>query len=271
MIARPVTFASGGLTLTGELVTPEPLLDDDAAVKAPRAVVLLLHGLPSSGPRDPNDAGYAGLARRIAAEGFAAFWFDFRGTRQAPGDFSIGGWIQDAMSALDAVGRCAEVPAAIPRIIVGSSAGGAVALRVASERRDVTAVATLAAPATFGFTGEQPAALLARFRNAGMIREPSFPADPDAWAREMTENAAERIISSVAPRPLLLVHGEADDVVPYLHAEMLYAAASPPKELARIPGGSHQLRKDERAVCCLLDWLERTARADPSRAGLTVR
>ncbi|MGH2831019.1 MAG: serine aminopeptidase domain-containing protein, partial [Actinomycetota bacterium] len=79
----------------------------------------------------------------------------------------------------------------------------------------------------------------------------------DAWWREWEDLAAERHVAAIAPRPLLVAHGDADDVVPYQHAERLFSAAGSPKELARIPGGGHQLRRDARGVACLLDWLDR--------------
>jgi fermentation-respiration switch protein FrsA (DUF1100 family) len=53
------------------------------------------------------------------------------------------------------------------------------------------------------------------------------------------------------------MHGDADAVVPYHHAERLFTLAGEPKELVRIPGGAHQLRRDPRALEALTDWLDR--------------
>lgn len=244
-VARTIAFSSDGLAFHAECVAAEHA----------RAVVVLCHGIPGSAPREPEDGGYAALARTVAHAGFAAVWFDFRGVRSSPGDFSIAGWVRDLGAALDALGRD-RAAVALPRIVAGSSAGGAVAIACAAGRDDVAAVATLAAPATFRFAGDAESSL-ARLRNAGLIRDPNFPADPDAWWREADEWAAERHVGSLGARPLLIVHGDADDVAPYHHAERLFAKAKPPKELARIPGAGHQLRRDERGVACLLDWLDR--------------
>ena len=98
---------------------------------------------------------------------------------------------------------------------------------------------------------------LQRFRNVGLIRDPSFPPDVAAWAQEFETHGAEKHVAAIAPRPVLLIHGDADDVVPYVHAERLFEVASEPKELVRIPGGAHQLRRDPRAVDALSDWLDR--------------
>lgn len=246
MHERRLPLRPEGLTLAGEAIIP-----DD-----PRLLCVLCHGIPGSAPRDPADEGYAGFARTLAGQGIAAFWFDFRGVRGAPGEFSIAGWCADLEAALDALDSDAEI-GGIPRVVVGSSAGGAVAMAVAARREDVVAVATLAAPAsfTFGALVSDPAKLVLTFRNTGIIHDPAFPPDLDAWWREFSEVAPEEVVGKLAPRPILLVHGDSDDVVPYPHAERLFIAAGEPKELVRIPRGGHQLRRDSRAVEALCDWL----------------
>jgi fermentation-respiration switch protein FrsA (DUF1100 family) len=39
--------------------------------------------------------------------------------------------------------------------------------------------------------------------------------------------------------PLLQVHGDADEVVPYRLGKQLFAAANEPKQFITIPGGDH--------------------------------
>ncbi len=246
MQTRPLGFTVDGLAMEAELILPEH----------PRATVVLCHGIPSGSPPDPNDTGYAGFARTLAAHGFAAAWFNFRGAREAPGDFAPDGWARDLGALLDSLTRRAG---AVPLIVVGSSVGGMIAITVAADRSDVAAVATLAAPATVTAEGllPDPRAFLHEARNRGMIRDPAFPPDPDAWARAFDDIAAQAHIERIAPRPILLIHGDADDAVPYHHAERLFAIAGEPKELVRIPEGGHQLRRDPRAIEALVDWLDR--------------
>jgi fermentation-respiration switch protein FrsA (DUF1100 family) len=242
LIVPIIPIRSGVLTLEGHLVKP---------AAPPRAVIILLHGMPSGAPADPADPGYPGLANAFAARGYAALHFRFRGAHGAPGEFSIEGWAHDVEAALDAM---ASIDDEAARILVGSSAGGAVAIRAASRRPDVAAVATLAAPATYDSVTADPAGTLQRLRNIGVIRDPAFPGDEAAWVREFVDAAPDRAISRIAPRPMLIVHGDADEVVPYANAERLFAAAADPKELVRIPGGRHRLRLDERALSALFDW-----------------
>jgi fermentation-respiration switch protein FrsA (DUF1100 family) len=46
-------------------------------------------------------------------------------------------------------------------------------------------------------------------------------------------------VGRIAPRPLLLLHGTADDVVLPEDADALLAAAGEPKELRLVPGAAH--------------------------------
>jgi pimeloyl-ACP methyl ester carboxylesterase len=39
--------------------------------------------------------------------------------------------------------------------------------------------------------------------------------------------------------PVLLIHGDADSVVPFAHGERLFALANEPKQFVRMPGSDH--------------------------------
>jgi fermentation-respiration switch protein FrsA (DUF1100 family) len=142
------------------------------------------------------------------------------------------------------------------------------AIDVAANRDDVALVATLAAPSTLAAIGDDEQAVVQRLRNIGIIHDPAYPPDPRAWWGDLIGRAAIEAVDRIAPRPLLLVHGDADDVVSYDHAERLFAKAGEPKELVRISRGAHQLRRDPRAVDALTDWLDRRlARPSTGQSG----
>ena len=61
------------------------------------------------------------------------------------------------------------------------------------------------------------------------------------------EYSASRFIRQLAPIPLLFLHGDEDEVIAHKHSQMLFAAASSPKELVIVPGARHLnvlLRRD---------------------------
>jgi pimeloyl-ACP methyl ester carboxylesterase len=67
--------------------------------------------------------------------------------------------------------------------------------------------------------------------------------------------ATESAIAEVKV-PVLIIHGDQDMVVPPDHAARI-AARADNAEVHMIADGSHQLRRDPRAVQIVLDWLQR--------------
>ena len=73
------------------------------------------------------------------------------------------------------------------------------------------------------------------------------------------EQDPENRIAGIAPTPLLILHSDEDEVVPYSHGERLYAAAQAPGSesspllalLRRMPGpGRVALRGSSSSSCC---------------------
>jgi uncharacterized protein len=221
----------------------------------PRGTVVLLHGIPSTAPPDPDDSGYPGLARRLAEKGWAGAWVNMRGAKGSPGFFSIEGWVRDARAAVDA-SRTLDGLAQAPLALVGSSAGGSVATEAVERGAPADALGLLAAPATWVSFANDPAAAVRRItEESGMPLTEEVLADPALWAGEFEAVVTEEAIVHVRV-PILIVHGSADDVVPVDHAHRL-AEHAPNADLVVIDGGPHQLRRDERAVVALEEWLER--------------
>ena len=46
-------------------------------------------------------------------------------------------------------------------------------------------------------------------------------------------------ISKIAPRPILIIHGRYDNLVPAAQAKLLYKNAGEPKEMWLVPGAKH--------------------------------
>jgi alpha-beta hydrolase superfamily lysophospholipase len=223
-----------------------------------KGAVVLLHGIPSAAPPDPGDEGYPGLARRFAEHGWFAAWVEMRGVRKSEGFFSIEGWVADARAIVDEV-RGRGAAARGPLAIVGSSAGGAVAVEAVKRGATVDALALLAAPAAWmSFADDAQAAVTRVTGEAGLSLSEVTLDDPAPWAAEFEGVVPESAIGSVEV-PVLVVHGTDDDVVPVDHAQRI-ARRAPRAELRVIEGAVHQLRRDERAVQIVLDWLDRTLR-----------
>jgi fermentation-respiration switch protein FrsA (DUF1100 family) len=117
---------------------------------------------------------------------------------------------------------------------------------------------TCACLADFDFLVNKETALssIQQFREIRVIRDKDFPASVEEWLNGFKTISPIRWIDKIFPHPLLLVHGDADEVVPLEHAHRLYHKARAPKELAIIPGAKHKLRLEEQAMATVLDWLK---------------
>ena len=93
-----------------------------------------------------------------------------------------------------------------------------------------------------------------------MIRDDDFPADEDAWGRALRSTRPLDRVTELASRPLFLLHGSADEVVPAVDPLAL-ADAHGTAEFRLIEGAGHELRHDPRAVAMLTGWLSRTSRS----------
>lgn len=243
-------FVSGGLRLAAHLAVPKP---GGEAPGNPGLVVC--HGFPN-GPKSASASGrtYPELADRLAEEtGWRVLTFNFRGTGGSEGNFSLGGWLDDLRAAVDHLLEPGDMSGVW---LCGASTGGSLAICAAAEDERVRGVAALSARADFDDWAAHPRRFLEHAREIGVIRSPTFPEDTDAWIRELRETRPLVLAEKLAPRPLLLIQGSHDELVPALDARAL-ADCHGHAELRIIQGAGHRLRHDPRAVAVLLGWMDR--------------
>jgi len=248
-----VILSADDIMLAGEVFLP-----DDCSGVYP--AICLCHGIPAVTYNSQEKGGYPELAARFCRAGFAALVFNFRGCGPSQGNIDMPGWTRDLNAAIDFLYMLPEVDRN-KIYLLGSSGGAAVSVYAAAHDKRVSAVATLACPAEFDFMagGYTAGSLITRFREIGIIRDPDFPSPVDKWLDGFKAVSPLKYIGKIAPRPLLLVHGEDDDVVPVEHVERLYAEAGQPREKVVLPGAGHRLRQDERAIGAVMSWMQKLA------------
>ncbi|WP_181697790.1 alpha/beta hydrolase [Nocardia sp. GTS18] len=177
----------------------------------PRAHILYAHG----------NAGTIGdrvsIIALLVAAGFDVLAFDYRGFGHSTGAPGEHGTYLDARAARTALLEQPEVdPARV--VYLGKSLGGGVLLELAGEYPPAGMVLMST------FSG---------MRDAARSVYPFLPAPlvPDAYPN------LRRI--SALRAPVLMMHGEHDELLPLRHAERLYAAANEPKQLIVVPGAGH--------------------------------
>lgn len=94
------------------------------------------------------------------------------------------------------------------------------------------------------------------FGGAVVITAAALSPDVSAVVTLSTQTAGTAPAPRVAPRPLLLVHGELDRRLPPECSEYVYERAGQPKELVILKGAKHSLRQRRRELRELLRaWL----------------
>ena len=248
MEVREIRLKADGLRLAGEL---HVRLRNQV-----HPALCICHGIPAT-PPDPTDRGYAELAQRFYQAGFATLIFNFRGTGRSEGNLDILGWSRDLRAAIDFLYNVDEVDKT-HFYLLGFSGGAAVAVCAAAQDPRVSAVVTCACPADFHSLAqkETPLDTIQRFRQIGAIRDKDFPPSIEDWQKGFETVTPINWVDKISPRPLLLVHGDADELIPLEHAQRLFKKAKEPKELKIIRGAKHKMRLEKAAMDFVLDWLK---------------
>lgn len=240
-----------GLTLRGHLARPP------GVARVPGLV--LCHGFPH-GPGGAATVGgtHPALADWLSSQtGWAVLTFNFRGTGESEGDFSIGGWLADVDAA---VTHLSDRPDVSGVWLAGTATGGAVCIVHAAGDERVRGVAVMAAPASLRHWVDNVPRFLDHARRLGVIRTAGFPSDVVAWSSEISDFDPVAAAAKIPPRPFLVLHGADDDVVSPADADALAAAAGPEAEHRLLAGASHRLRHDPRVVALLSGWMSRQQR-----------
>ncbi|TET44517.1 MAG: alpha/beta fold hydrolase [Dehalococcoidia bacterium] len=248
MKVRNIYLESDGIKLAGEVYVPP--------ADKPSPALCICHGVPAN-TYNPADRGYAALAERFSDAGFVTLIFNFRGAGKSEGNLDMLGWTRDLRAALNFLCDLDEIDK--KRIcLLGFSGGAAVSVYITAHDPRISLLLACACPAHFRFLTSKEAgiATIRHFQEIEVIRDKDFPPSIEDWLKGFEEVSAIQWIDKISPRPLLLVHGDADEVVPLEHAYMLFRKANEPKEIAIIPGAKHKLRLEEKAMTTVLDWLK---------------
>lgn len=233
-----------GQTLHGVLHHPE--------AGTPRAGVILCHGMESN----KGSEKLVLLGQELALRGRLALRFDFACTGQN-GKFeeiTYSGEVEDLQAAFAFMRdrQAGEIA------ILGSSMGGTVALLFAAQQAGVTTVVTIAAPV-------HPERFTSRLLTPAQVQEWRETGHTFYHGRRINVSLLhdlEKLNVPAAARkiccPVLVLHGDRDDVVPVEEADELYGYLSGSKKLSILRGADHRLSDPtlmDRALREAVEWL----------------
>ncbi len=197
-----------------------------------RATILLVHGYGG------NQDELLPVAAALHDAGFSSFSFDSRGSGRSTGEITFGAREQeDVESAVDYLTTRPDVEA--DRIgALAFSMGAAATIMAAAHDPRIKAVVD--------DSGWADVHHWLRPELLDMFAHPRARFTPLSMKLvelrtgiDFNELKPGDVVAHLAPRPLLVVHGAEDHVVPPSDGEELFAAAREPKELWRVEGAGH--------------------------------
>lgn len=195
---------------------------------------------------DMNGTKAQFLSQHCAARGYNLTRFDYRGHGQTGGhyaDYTLSDWLADSLSVIDTLtaGRL---------ILVGSSMGGWLMLRVAQERRARIAALVGIAPAP-DFVSELIEPHLTATNKAQLAAEGRFieqtphSAEGNIFTQAfLTDSAQHRIFAKPYPftGAVRILQGSADqDVPPFIAQKLFDHMDAKDLRLTLFKGGDHRL------------------------------
>lgn len=279
MSVLPVVTSAATFTGTGGVTLFRRIWEPDGEV---RAVVVLAHGLGEHSGR------YDHVARRLASHGFAVWALDHRGHGRSAGRrvyverFAA---YEDDLELL----RCQAVEAhpGLPRVLLGHSMGGAIALGHVIDHPGAFDALVLSGPLTDAAHGLPAAAVLAgrwlarvaptlplvRLDATAVSRDPAvvqaYLDDPLVCRGRLTTGLGNQLVVRTArfarevgalQLPVLVVHGTADRLVPIdTSRELVPRFGSADVTLVEQPGLYHEVLNEperEAVLTVIIDWID---------------
>lgn len=178
------------------------------------------------------------VANALHEGGFSVFTYDLRGCGSSDGAVAFGALEQqDLRSVVDYLTRRSDVDAAKIGAL-GFSMGAATTILAAADDRRIEAVVD--------DSGWSDVYHWLRPDFGRMLRRPRDQFSPLSLRLvELREGIALRklrpkdVVGRIGPRPILIIQGDADDVVPPADSRENFAAAAEPKELWFVDGAAH--------------------------------
>jgi pimeloyl-ACP methyl ester carboxylesterase len=165
------------------------------------------------------------ISSALAAEGFGVLAPDLRGHGRSGGRSTVGAEeIHDVAAAVAWLRERGYLRVAV----LGWSMGGSAVLRYAGLGGDADAVVSVSSPGRWYERGTRPMRIvhwLCETRTGHLVLRLTRRVRMAGGSWDPIPEAPYEVAGLIAPRPLLIVHGDADHYFPMPHVDLLRAAA----------------------------------------------
>ncbi len=192
-------------------------------IQTPKGVVVVFHGNGENLSSHYLDFVW------LLFNGYDFYIFDYRGYGKSPGTPSPEGTLEDGKSVLAAIFKRNSK---LPMIVFGQSLGGNVAIRAAIEVQKDIPIQLMVIESSFLSYQAAARGVLARNWLTWIFQ-------PLACLVISDSMAPKEQIAKISPIPLVVIHGDRDQIVNFSLGQELYQLAQEPKEFWSIPGGGH--------------------------------
>jgi pimeloyl-ACP methyl ester carboxylesterase len=196
-------------------------------------VIIMVHGNGSS--RNVANSGSLDIAGELVGHGFNVLMFDLHGCGESDGNTVSGGYYEKD----DLKGAVAYVrQRGYEKIgVLGFSLGAVSALLAAAEDTEIDAVVADSSYADLNDIMEPEFAR--RTKAPKIFLRPILFMIKIMYGVDFTAIRPVEVVAEIAPRPILFIHGEADDMIPVEHARRLLEVSQNPEDILWLVPGGH--------------------------------
>ena len=191
----------------------------------PRGLILFFHGNAENISTHFSSLGW------VVEQGYSFLIFDYRGYWKSTGKTTQEGTILDGKAVLN-WGNQESKALKVPLIVFGQSLGGAVALRSVAEVSSSFRPELVIVESTFASYKSAAVSVLSRSWITWPLQWLPYLVIGDTWA-------PKGHLKKISPTPLVIMHGNKDNIVNHKLGQYIYKMADAPKEFWHVESGGH--------------------------------
>lgn len=243
---QQVTFAAtDGVQLTGYYFTAGGGPPSDRTV-------IIAHGLGATGLMQVT------MARDLRRDGWNVLAFDFRAHGRSGGHLTSFG-IHEAQDVLAAVNylKSQKPDNAAEIVAAGASMGGAAVLSAAASLPAIQAAAVIGSFSDMPRLAADVSQSYFRWPISAAVNHIALPIASMHAGVDLASFRPVRSVEQIWPRPVMVVHGTRDEIIPFGHGMRLYDAAGPGRQRLWLEGSHNSVIDDGQTARGLAEFFRR--------------